>query len=307
MLSDTPGVHHVTGTVGDAQENVDFYTGVLGLRLVRQTVNLNDILAYHLFYGNATGEPGTVFTTFPSRDAEEGRVGPPQPEALAFAVPEGSLDDWRDRLDDHGVDYAERERFGDETALAFADPDGTRLELVPTTQPVEPWTEVVPEETAIRGIFGVTVRSVNPYATASVLDTLGFDLVAEDDDRVRYRAAGDHAAVVDIRTDDVEGFGRDGTGTLHHVAVRVPDEDALHEWRELLADRDGLEVSRVKDRHVFHALYVREPGGILFELATEGPGLVGDQDEPYGEDVVLPGRLEEDRALVESQLPPLNP
>ncbi|WP_435097176.1 VOC family protein [Halarchaeum sp. P4] len=305
MLTDTPGIHHVTGLAGDAQRNLDFYTEVLGLRLVRRTVNLEDILQYHLLFGNAVGAPGTVYTSFPSRSAEDGRVGPPQPERMAFAVPEGSLDYWRDRLADFDVAHETETRFEDERALQFTDPDGTRIELVEADQPIEPWTSRVPETAAIRGFFGVSVLSVNPYATASVLDTLGYDLDAQDGDRIRYRAPGDVGAVVDILDRDVP-FGREGAGVLHHVAVRVADETELHEWRELFAERD-LRVSRVKDRHVFHSLYVREPGGILFELATDGPGVAVDQDvESLGEDLVLPGHYEEDRDLITSQLPALD-
>ncbi|GGL43957.1 diguanylate cyclase [Halarchaeum grantii] len=319
MLSDTPGIHHVTGLAGDAQANLDFYTEVLGLRLVRRTVNLEDVLQYHLLFGNADGSPGTVYTSFPAREAEDGRVGPPQPASMAFAVPEDSLGYWRERLADCGVASEEETRFGPdaryaddaspapraETALRFSDPDGTRIELVEADQPVEPWTSRVPEAHAIRGFFGVAVLSVEPYATASVLDTLGFDLVAQDGDRIRYRAPGDVGATIDVLDRDVP-FGREGAGVLHHVAVRVADEAELHEWRDLFAERD-LRVSRVKDRHVFHSLYVREPGGILFELATDGPGVTVDQPrERLGEELVLPGRYEEDRDLVESQLPALD-
>nr|WP_245188656.1 VOC family protein [Halarchaeum rubridurum] len=158
---------------------------------------------------------------------------------------------------------------------------------------------------AIRGVFGVSVLSVDPYATASVLDTLGYDLLTQDGERVRYRASGDVGAVVDILERDVP-FGREGAGVLHHVAVRVADEADLHEWRDLFAERD-LRVSRVKDRHVFHSLYVRDSGGILFELATDGPGVgVGQDPDALGEALVLPGRYAEDRDLVESQLPALD-
>ncbi|WP_339104983.1 VOC family protein [Haloterrigena salinisoli] len=311
MRTDTPGLHHVTGLVGDAQTAVDFYAGALGLRLATQTVNFEDILQHHLYFGDAVGTPGTVLTHFPDPHADPGRVGKPQVASVAFVVPEGALEYWRDRLVDHDVAVeGPLERF-DERVLRFEDPAGTRLELVagppdaPDPSGVEPWTDgPVPEDVAIRALHGVSTLSVNPYATAGTLETLGFEYEAERDDRVRYRATGDRAAVVDVLDRDAE-FGREGPGTLHHVAVRVESEDDLHEWRALFDDR-GHDVSRVKDRHFFHSLYVREPGGVLFELATETDGVAasGPEGGP-GESLHLPDWFERDRGLIESQLPEL--
>jgi len=303
MLTDTPGIHHVTGLVRDAQRNVDCYAGVLGLRLVRRTVNLNDLLVHHLFYGDETGSPGTSLTFFPYPEIEDGRSGRPQITTLSLVVPSGAVEFWTDRLRDHDVDVERTERF-DETALRFTDPDGTRLELVTGEQSVAPWDgNDVPTEHAIRGIHGVTLHSADPYQTASVLDTLGFDLDAQEGDRVRYRASGDRATVVDL-LDRKGSFGREGAGTLHHVALRVPDEEQLYEWHDLFRERN-LRVSRVKDRHAFHSLYVRDPGGILFELATDHGSLVADEDAP-GESLYLPPQFEADREMVEGQLPALD-
>ncbi|GAB3667856.1 VOC family protein [Halopiger thermotolerans] len=316
MLTDTPGIHHVTGIVGDAQEAIDFYAGVLGLRLVTQTVNFEDILQHHLYFGDAAGSPGTVVTVFPDPHGDEGRVGKPQVERVSFLVPNESLEYWRDRLRERNVALAddgpiERERF-DERVLRFEDPVGTRLELVGGSPgeieaaAVEPWTAgPVPADAAIRGVHGVSTLSVNPYATASTLETLGFEYEAESDERVRYRAPGTRATVVDVLDRDAS-FGREGIGTHHHVAVRVPAEKDLYEWRKLFDDR-GYDVSRVKDRHFFHSLYVREPGGVLFELATETDGIAaagGDSSEP-GASLYLPDWFERDRELIESQLPAL--
>ncbi|MFC3478706.1 VOC family protein [Halobacterium litoreum] len=305
MLTDTPGIHHVTGLAADAQRNLDFYAGVLGLRLVKRTVNQEDMLRYHLFYGNGTGEPGTVFTSFPYPNEPPGRVGRPQISAMAFAVPPESLAYWADRLESRGVDTEEAERFGD-AVLRFEDPDGTRVELVATDSPVEPWTgDGVPERHAIRGIHGVSVLPTNPYATGALLDTLGFELVGEeqsdDEARIRYRAGGDRATVVDV-LDASTGFGREGTGSIQHVAVRVASVEELYEWHSLLRERD-YDVSRVRDRYFFHSLYVRDAGGILFELATEKPGLTRGEDvADLGESLALPDRFEADRDLIESQL-----
>lgn len=302
-MSDTPGIHHVTAIAGDPQPNVDFYTGVLGLRFLKRTVNHEDRFAYHLYYGDGAGSTGSVITFFPY-PGDDGRVGKPQPSAVAFAVPEGSLDYWLDRLENHGV---ERTTRFDERVVRFRDPDGTPLELVtggPTavSSSAVPWTAAVPEEAAIRGIQGVTLLSANPYATAATLETLGFNLVAQEDDRVRYRAPGDRAGVVDL-LDTESAFGREGPGTIHHVALRVGSEAELFEWHDLFRER-GYDVSRVKDRHYYRSVYVREPGGILFELATEPTGLVS--GPKAGRTLELPPWFEEDRGTIESQLPPLS-
>lgn len=305
MLTDTPGIHHVTGIVRDVQRNLDFYAGVLGLRLVKQTVNFNDTFTRHLFYGDETGSPGTSLTFFPYPAEDPGRVGRPQITAAALVVPHGAVDYWTERLAGHGVEFeGPLDRF-DETVLRFSDPDGTRLELVTGDARVEPWTDgPVPLHHAIRGIYGVTLLSTSVFVTASVLETLGFERLAQEGDRVRYRAPGDRATVVDLLDRECE-FGREGAGSIHHVAVRVPDADQLYEWHDLFRER-GYNVSRVMDRHFFHSLYVREPGGILFELATDGPGLTVDEDrDALGRSLYLPPWLEEDRDMIERQLPPL--
>ncbi|WP_256298415.1 VOC family protein [Haloarchaeobius salinus] len=312
MLTDSPGIHHVTAIVGEAQTNVEFHVGVLGLRLVKRTVNYENMLAYHLYYGNGTAEPGTVLTCFPYPNDVPARLGKPQWESVGFAVPPDSLAYWADRLDDHAVEFSGPvERF-DERLLHFSDPADTRIELVERDSPVAPWSDgSVPTEHAIRGVHGVTALSANPYATAGMLDTLGFEMVGEEPDtgsegtRVRYRAGGDHASVVDV-LDRSADYGREGIGTIQHVAVRVGGVDELYEWHELFRERD-FDVSRVRDRNYFHSLYVREPGGVLFELATEEPGLTVDEDvATLGESLVLPDWFEEDRELIESQLPPLS-
>jgi glyoxalase family protein len=303
VLTDTPGLHHVTGIVGDAQQAVAFYAGTLGLRLAQQTVNFEDLLQHHLYFTDAAGEPGSVVTVFPDPYADDGRVGRPQPERTALAVPEGSLAAWRERLVEQGVDATPVERLGgDERALQFTDPVGTRLELVASDAPGDPHTARVDASMAVRGLHGVTLQSGNPYATASVLETLGYEYEVETAERVRYRAGGERATVVDVLLGDAEG-GREGPGTYHHLAVRVPEEEALYEWRDLFVER-GYECSRVKDRHYFHSLYVREPGGILFELATETGGIAAGAGDATA--LSLPEWFESERELVESQLPVLS-
>ncbi|WP_096393472.1 VOC family protein [Halorubrum trapanicum] len=314
MLSDTPGLHHVTGIVGDAGAHAAFYGETLGLRLLRRTVNYEDRLQYHLYFGDATGSPGSVFTVFPDPNGDPGRTGKPGYEAVAFAVPPDSLGYWRDRLADRGVEAGPIDsdaRFGDR-GLTLADPSGTRVELVATPENDEsdPWTDgPVPAAHAIRGLRGVTALPADPYGTASVLETLGFEYEAESGDRVRYRAPGDRATAVDLLDRDA-AYLREGPGTLHHAAVRVADRETLLEWHELFRDR-GYDVSRVKDRHFFHSLYVRGPGGLLVELATEaptpdgppGPGLADPETTGHATKLSLPPRFEGDRELIESQLP----
>jgi glyoxalase family protein len=305
MLTDTPGIHHVTSMVGDPQENLDFHVDALGLRLVKRTVNHEDVLRYHFYYGNGSGDVGTVYTCFPYPNEPPGRRGRPGIPAAAFAVPPGSLDYWKGRLEDRGVDTERRRRFG-KTALRFEDPAGTRLELVAAESPVDPWTGgSVPADAAVRGIHGVTTLPVNPYQTAGVLETLGFEYVAEEGERIRYEAPGDRSTVVDLLDRDAP-FAREGVGSIHHVALRVPDEEELREWHDLFRERD-IEVSRIRDRHYYRAIYVREPGGVLFELSTEKPGFDVDEDEgAFGSSLVLPPWAEEDREMIEGQLPPVD-
>lgn len=328
MPTDTPGLHHVTGIVGDVERHAVFYAKTLGLRLLRRTVNYEDILQYHLYFGDATGSPGSVFTIFPDPNGDPGRTGKPGYEAVAFAVPPDSLTYWQTRLQSHGVPietHATAQRF-DDRLIGFEDPSGTRIELVESDQPGDPWTgnqtvdDPVPRSAAIRGLYGVTAQPTDPYGAASVLETLGFEYAAEEPEadtatRIRYRAPGDRAVIVDLCDRDAP-YGREGPGTLHHAAVRVADRDALLAWHDLFRDRDYT-VSRVKDRHFFHSLYVRGPGGLLIELATtaqtpDGPatatgpygrGLADPAVDGHATGLYLPPRFEADRDLIERQLP----
>ncbi|THE66670.1 ring-cleaving dioxygenase [Salinadaptatus halalkaliphilus] len=310
MPTDPRGIHHVTGLVGDPQQTVDVYAGILGLHLGTVTVNFEDILQYHLYVGDTRGTPGSVFTAFPDPHAQPGRIGSPQPAAVAFAVPDRSLEYWRDRLEEHDIAVEGPVTRFDDRLLRFEDPVGTRLELVarsPDTidSAIEPPSSgPVPIEHAIRGLDGVSILPVDPYATARTLELFGLEYDDERVGRVRYRTPGTQATIVDVLDLEAE-FGREGPGTIHHVALRVSDEAALVEWRERLDDR-GYDVSRVKDRHFFHSLYVREPGGILLELATETDGVaVRDPESTEDPSIYLPDWFEPDRELIESQLPAL--
>jgi glyoxalase family protein len=307
----TNGIHHVTAVAGDPEANLAFYTEVLGLRFVKRTVNFDDTATYHLYYGDETGTPGTALTFFPFDGARAGRPGRGQAVATAFAVPEGSLDYWADRLADTDATVDGRHtRFGTDV-LSFTDPDGQPLELVTADAPIDPWSEgPVPEAYGIRGFFGVTLHSADPDATANVLDLLGFSRVGSetepDDgaDRVRYTTEGEHATVVDV-VHRGPPRGRPGVGTVHHVAFRAPDEDTQLAWRDELTDA-GQFVTPQKDRQYFRSIYFREPGGILFEIATDGPGFTADESvAELGSELKLPAWLEDERDQIEASLPPL--
>ena len=301
------GIHHVTAIADGPAENVAFYTDVLGLRLVKQTVNFDDPSMYHLYYGNETGDPGTALTFFANGSMRPGQAGTGQATAIGFTVPPGTLDFWEDRLADHGVDTDPiQERF-DEHVLGLRDPDGQRLELVTGTSDVEPWDAgPVPVEHAIRGFHSVTLQSADHTATVEVLETLGFEHVEDEGGRRRYRAAGSGAAVLDIRTDPAER-GVPGAGTIHHVAVRAEDD----QHQEVLAERVeelGLHVTDQKDRRYFRSVYFREPGGILFEIATDGPGFTRDESvDELGSSLRLPPWLEDRHEAIVDGLPPLAP
>ena len=302
----TEGIHHVTAVAGDPSENVRFYTDVLGLRLVKRTVNFDDTHTYHLYYGDETGSPGTALTFFPFGEGRPGRSGRGQAVATAFAVPEGSLDYWRERLESHGVTVDDVEtRFGADV-LPFADGDGQPLELVESESAVDPWADgPVPVDAAVRGFHGVTLQSARPDATGRVLGLLGLERTAETADRVRYVAPGDRATVVDLLTRE-SPRGRPGVGTVHHVAFRVPDAETQMAWREALSEA-GQHVTPQKDRQYFQSIYFREPGGVLFEIATDGPGFTADESvESLGSELKLPSWLEDDREEIRAHLPPLD-
>ncbi|MDS0299539.1 ring-cleaving dioxygenase [Halogeometricum sp. S1BR25-6] len=302
----TTGIHHVTAVAGDPTESVRFYADVLGLRLVKRTVNFDDTHTYHLYFGDETGSPGTAMTFFPFGEGRPGRPGRGQAVATSFVVPAGSLDYWRDRLESHDVTVGEEgERFG-ANVLPFEDGDGQPLELVEGETSVEPWADgPVPEEYALRGFHGVTLQSANPDATGRVLELLGFERTDEAGDRMRYVADGDRATVVDLLTRE-SPRGRPGVGTVHHVAFRVPDAETQTEWREKLSEA-GQNVTPRKDRQYFESIYFREPGGVLLEVATDGPGFTADESvESLGSDLKLPPWLAEDRDRIEANLPSLD-
>ncbi|MCD2204044.1 ring-cleaving dioxygenase [Halobacterium sp. KA-6] len=304
-----PGLHHVTAVASDPQHNAEFYTQVLGFRLVKRTVNFDDPTTYHLYYGNETGAPGALLTFFPFGTGYRGQIGRGQPVATAFTIPDGAVQYWIDRLDAHDVNRGQtEERFG-RTVIPFKDSDGQPLELVTGPAAAEPWCEgpVAPEH-ALRGIHGVTLLSADLEATERILAVLGYEQRGRESDRIRYSTPGDPRTVVDLLDRPGAAPGRPGAGTVHHVAFRTANEDTQAAWRERLSDMDlPLRVTRVKNRQYFKSIYFREPGGILLEIATDGPGFERDEArDSLGTALKLPPSLETERDRLEAVLPDLS-
>ncbi len=304
-----PGIHHITAITGDARENINFYTDALGLRLVKLTVNFDDPSAYHLYFGDKLGRPGTALTFFAWPGARPGRRGTHQATSLSFSVPDGALGFWSHRLGSLGVDFDIRHRF-DEEFIAFRDPDGLGLELVAHAGAKERpgWDGgPIPIEQAIRGFYHVTLTARNHEPTARFLvDTMGFKSAKEDGDLHRFATGpGGAGASLDIRREPDAPSGLVALGAIHHVAWRTPGDREQAAWHQYLAQR-GVNVTQIIDRYYFHSIYFREPGGVLFEIATDPPGFAIDEPpERLGSGLRLPPWLENRRALIERSLPPI--
>ena len=305
------GNHHVTAISGRAHRNLDFYTGTLGMRLVKKTVNFDDPGTYHLYYGDEVGHPGTILTFFPWEHAAAGRSGVGLTHQTAFRVPAVSLGYWTHRFIEKNVAHeALEKRFG-EPVLAFIDPDGMRLALVGTTDAGAEtgWSNgEVPAEHAIRGFHGVTLLLDDAAATGTILSgVLGFAKAGTEGATTRYRANGAGAGgVVDLHEAKEFLGGAMGRGSVHHVAFRAKDDAAQAEMAALLRDKHGLRPTEQKDRNYFRSVYFREPGGVLFEIATDGPGFATDERaESLGERLMLPAQYEAARPQIERSLPPL--
>ena len=302
------GIHHITAIAADPQPNLDFYIRVLGLRLVKRTVNFDDPGTYHFYYGDETGRPGTILTFFPWPGARRGRQGTGQVNATTFAIPAYSLDYWRARLTSAGLQLAEIVRFG-EPILSFMDPDGLPLEVAGIgVPPGKIWAgSTVPAEHAIAGIRSATLAEEGYENTARLLTaTMGFTLVAQDGARFRYEIdAGGPAATVDVVCMPDARHGSGGAGTVHHIAWRTPDDENQAAWRARLAAA-GHNVTPVMDRNYFRSIYFREPGGVLFEIATDPPGFTIDEPvERLGAELSLPPQYEPVRERIEQILPPI--
>jgi glyoxalase family protein len=294
------GIHHITAIAGDPQRNLDFYTEALGLRLVKRTVNFDDPGSYHFYFGDNIGTPGTIMTFFPWPGARRGARGSGQVTTVSFAVPRNSMAFWKERLRAaHVIAEEMAGRFGN-FALRFLDPDGLLLELIAGLQDSA-------EDEKIRSFAAPTLEVGQPDRTEKLLtEILGFEFVAEENNRRRFRGSGSNAsAEIDLVSSEA-GFGQIAAGTVHHIAFRAADDDDQLKVREQLAAR-GLNVTPVIDRQYFHSIYFREPNGILFEIATDGPGfLIDEPADALGETLKLPPIYESKRNEIERVLPTIH-
>lgn len=304
-----PGLHHVTAISGPPQANVDFYIGTLLQRLVKKTVNFDDPGTYHLYYGNQQAEPGTILTFFPFVDAGPGRAGPGMASAVAYAVPPGGLNAWMMALAEADVAFdGPTERFG-EQMIALTDPDGLRVELIETDR----GTGVAANgDTPVDdGLHSVTLWLERPDRTARLLtDVFGYASAGETSEeggtRYRFLAEGQgRGSAIDLLTSDAPSIGRQGAGTIHHAAFRARDDEEHKAWQETLRSQ-GFDVTPQIDRQYFDAIYFREPGGVLFEIATDPPGFGIDEPmETLGQALMLPEQHEPLRERIERVLPPI--
>lgn len=303
------GLHHVTATVGDAQEDYDFYTKFLGLRLVKTTVNFDNNNVYHFYYGNESGEPGTIMTTFPykGQNVRVGTAGTGQVVITGFSIPKGGIGFWKKRLEDAQLVYQEIEKFGQQV-LQFRDPANLLLELVENEEDKRmPWLpDGFTAAEAIKGFYNVTLSIAEVGSTFEFLENeFGFQQVATHGNLTRYAAEGGGAGqYVDIRNDQALEKGKNGISTVHHVAWRVENDEALLAMRHRLVEELGFKVTEVKDRNYFHSIYFRMPGHVLFEIATIPPGFAIDESpEELGQALKLPAWEEPNRAGIEKGLP----
>ena len=306
------GLHHVTAIATDPQRNLDFYVGLLGLRFVKRTVNFDDPGSYHFYFGDNRGTPGTILTFFPWPEARRGSRGTGQIEATAFAILPSSMGYWRDRLKQHHVMAERISRFATE-GVRFTDPDGLLLELIGEVSlpPIEPWPgSSIPIEHALHGFHSVSAAVEGYERTARLLtDTFGFRLSENSENRFRFVSADDAAPgrIVDLLCLPDTSMGHVAAGSVHHIAFRAKDNAEQLEWRARLVDL-GYDVTPVVDRTYFNSIYFREPGRILFEIATEPPGFTLDEKlEELGTHLRLPSWYQSSRSDIERALPPIQP
>jgi glyoxalase family protein len=303
------GIHHVTAIAGNARRNVDFYTRTLGLRLVKKTVNFDDPGTYHLYYGDDAGSPGTILTFFPWDHVAPGRLGVGETQETAFRVPAASIGYWTHRFVEKGVPHeAIVRRFG-ETVLSFKDPHGMRLALVGVAgvenEPAWLGTDV-PAEHAIRGFHSVNLLLADAAPTGAILtDIFGFTEIGREGSLVRFKVEGNEVgSIVDIHA--AGGFlpARMGGGSVHHIAFRAADDAGQEEMVRKLVENHGIRTTEQKDRNYFRSVYFREPGHVLFEIATDVPGFAADEAKDHlGEALKLPAFLEARRSHIEAVLP----
>jgi len=302
MTKTIPGLHHITAISGPPQPNVDFFTGLLGQRLVKKTVNFDAPDVYHLYYGDEMGSPGTIMTFFPFVNAAKGRAGYGTTDTYGYAVPKGKFDDWTLRLQNAGAAFdVVPDRFG-ERVIRLSDPDGAIVELVETQTTAE---------ADLDGFHSATLWVEDIGPTAQVLtDIFGYEEIGHlneaGEERLRLQTRGDaRARIIDVIRKDGAEKAHQGAGSIHHIAFRAEDDETHLEWREAVRAA-GHAVTEVRDRQYFNAIYFREPGGVLFEIATDPPGFAVDEDQAtLGQALKLPPQYEARRAELEQVLPPI--
>ena len=304
------GIHHITAIASSAAENLAFYEDVLDLRLVKKTVNFDDPYTYHLYYGDSAGAPGTIMTFFPRENLPRGKAGAGMVTAIAFSIPMGSIDHWRKRLEVNGIETEEGRRFGDRF-IQLKDPHGLSLELIETPTAylaLNRRSQSKPAANRILGFHSATalLRSLEEIRTLFV-NLMGMKLHDKEGNRYRFEMKPDNSlgrfydVVVDAQAED----GRQGGGTVHHIAFRTPTDDELKYWQESITD-NGFSVTPIRDRKYFKSIYFHEPGGVLIEIATDQPGFsVDETDDELGNELQLPDRYEPIRKEIEGRLPKL--
>lgn len=310
MNKNITGLHHVTALTSDAQKNLDFYAGILGLRLVKKTINFDAPDVYHLYYGDEVGHPGTILTFFPFDGLPAGRKGKGQLTVISFSVPGNSLEYWTKRLDHFKIPYENpSERFDDEVAIYFEDYDGLGIELIASGNDKRKGFTYgqIPAGFAVKGFYSVTLSEEGYEKTAGILtDQMDHNLVAEKGNRFRFSPANNPGSFVDIlcSPDSLRAIG--GSGTVHHVAFATPNDDTQLDFREKLVNKGVVNPTPVIDRQYFHSVYFREPGGILFEAATSDIGFTLDESKSkLGEKLKLPPWEEVNRSKIEHLLRPV--
>lgn len=308
-MSKILGLHHITAIAGDAQRNYDFYTKILGLRLVKKTVNFDDPTTYHFYFGDEVGSPGTILTFFPWTNIRQGQNGAGMATEVGYSIPKGSLNFWEDRFEKLKISYKLSEKFG-EKHIAFIDPDGLNISLIESKQKDSRKgykTAEVNSDVAIKGFHTVTLTLNNIKGTAAILtEVFGYKLKEKKDNLYRYQTdAVDNAAIVDLLEMPLAPKGINAGGTNHHIAFRVKDEETLMAFREKIVSK-GLHITEKINRDYFFSLYFREPGGVLFEIATDNPGFATDETvEKLGTSLQLPIQHEPLREKIEKALPVL--
>lgn len=296
MRPKVEGLHHITIICGGPEQNAEFYIDVLGMRMVKKTINRDAPELYHLFYGDAEGTPGSSITFFPLMAENEGEPGADQVTELGLRIPENSIQYWKDRLHENNIEYEVENLRGLET-LSFEDSDGLALRLIPGNEgSFTPWSEsTVPEERQIRGMKQVKIEASQFDLSKQLIELMGLEKISED-----FFRAEDGSGVELVQS---TGRGRMGRGTVHHIAFKVEGEEMQEAWREELQEM-GMMPSPVTDRKYFKSIYFREPSGVIFEFATMGPGYTADEEvEELGENLVLPDELEGRRREIEKDLP----